>query len=547
MKSHVAVSKYKFDLVLLTILLIVGIKYIYGVSEYTDIALYDESIYLHSGLTLFQNGFPNLSFSPLYAIYYYILSIFQHDPIKLYYLNYIVLTAMMPVLFYLYLRMFGIFKLPSFFLSIILLISNANYGLSPKVCIFALYIILFSTIFIRYQNKTEYKFLLACISLFIASFARPEFMASFIIMFSIFAMYSIRCGFKYKNYTSLKMVLGLLFLASLSYLIMDGLPIFSKGGPERSFVAFGQHFAINCVERSKINIDPWTNWEVAVRANFGSAKTIKQALMNNPAVFFLHIKQNIIRLPAVLFNMIGCRHNLILPGNLTYWLNISLILIISLALTIKLSKLLNKSFFLSIKAFFKKKIILLLFMSAAILPCIVSGALIYPAPPYLLLLVVMILTIIGIFISSITSEPNKLKLYISYSILFVFIVPCLSNSQPKYYLIYKETIQTIQNLHLTKSVNLLDIDGGYSHYLTSNFRWVLATKKNANFDTFLLDKKINMIVVSDRLNDNLKYRSDKKWSDFLSNYNKYGFNKIRIPGAQLCGYNKFILLHNSLK
>jgi len=83
MKLYNLINKHKHDLILLLFLVFIGIKYIFYVSGYTDIGLYDESVYLNSGLNLFKKGLPNVNYSPLYAIYYYILSIYQHNAIKL--------------------------------------------------------------------------------------------------------------------------------------------------------------------------------------------------------------------------------------------------------------------------------------------------------------------------------------------------------------------------------------------------------------------------------------------------------------------------------
>jgi hypothetical protein len=535
-------NKYKYDLVLLFFLFIIGVKYINGVSTYTDIALYDESLYLYNGINLFKNTFPDINLGPLYSIYYYILSIFQHDAIKLYYLNYAVLTAMMPILSYIYFRMFDIYKLPAFFLSIILLVSHSNYLMTPKVTLFALYLIFFATVFIKHSNKIEYQLVFTCVSFFIISFVRPEFMVSLISMLLIFTMISLRYVFKYKKYAHLKMCLVLFTLSIIAYLTMDGLPMLNKGATQRSFLAFAQHYAVNSVNfnKSKIKLNPMTDHEIIVRQSFGEAKTVKQAFINNPKEFFNHIKRNIIVFPFCFYFMIGCQHNLILPGHFSYWLNISIIIMILICYTIKLSKLSYQNFVLFMTNFKKNSILLLLFMFIATIPSIISALLIAPDFRYLLPLLVLILTIIGIIISCITIEPTKLIPYF-FCILFIFIVPCLSHYQPKQYLETKYIIQTIQNLQLSTPIQILDIDGGYSMYQTPNYHWVLPLIKDTDFDKFLLNEKINMIVVSDCLINNSKFKTDKKWLEFLSNYNSYGFSRIDIPNS-----DKFILIQNLL-
>ena len=78
-------TKIYIDTFAVGILLILGFKYLYGFERFVDIALYDESNYLYHGINLFQSGFPNAQLSPFYSAWYYFLSLFQSDNIKLYY------------------------------------------------------------------------------------------------------------------------------------------------------------------------------------------------------------------------------------------------------------------------------------------------------------------------------------------------------------------------------------------------------------------------------------------------------------------------------
>ena len=83
------------DFAVLMIILLVGWVYTFEIESVLDIALYDETSYLYRGL-LIPNGFPSAEAAPLYALWYYLLSLLQHDAIDLYFLNYKLMTVLPP-------------------------------------------------------------------------------------------------------------------------------------------------------------------------------------------------------------------------------------------------------------------------------------------------------------------------------------------------------------------------------------------------------------------------------------------------------------------
>jgi hypothetical protein len=103
------------------------------------------------------------------------------------------------------------------------------------------------------------------------------------------------------------------------------------------------------------------------------------------------------------------------------------------------------------------------------------------------------------------------------------------------------TIRAIQSLKIIEPVNILDADGGYCIYLSDNYHQVLQLDKSENFDLYLLDKKINMIVVNQPLSVDTRFRHDREWRQFLRNYTEFGFTQIDIPNIE----NK-ILIRNEL-
>jgi hypothetical protein len=132
----------KSDIFSITILLIAGWKLTYGLENYIDLVHCDDSYYLENGLILLKEGFSQPHWAPLYQLWFYILSLFQSDNVKLYFLNYKLLSVLCPVLIYAFLRRYSLPVILSIFISGYMLISFANLFNTPKVSHLAMIIVL---------------------------------------------------------------------------------------------------------------------------------------------------------------------------------------------------------------------------------------------------------------------------------------------------------------------------------------------------------------------------------------------------------------------
>jgi hypothetical protein len=95
---------------------------------------------------------------------------------------------------------------------------------------------------------------------------------------------------------------------------------------------------------------------------------------------------------------------------------------------------------------------------------------------------------------------------------------------------YIETINFIKSLGIEEQVNLLEAEGGFNFYLADNFRSLSVDEKDTNFSEFLEEKDINMIVVTDRLEQKMKLSDAEEWQWFVDDhYRDLGYEKISIP------------------
>src|SRR5262249_11113736 len=67
-----------------------------------------------------------------------------------------------------------------------------------------------------------------------------------------------------------------------------------------SFIAFGQHYAVNVVRRNHLHVSAYVHFAEILRADFGDAQTFGQALRANPRAILRHLRDNALSLPVAL-------------------------------------------------------------------------------------------------------------------------------------------------------------------------------------------------------------------------------------------------------
>ncbi len=514
------------DAFVIFILLISGWKYIYGLEKILDVGLYDESTYLYNGVTLFVNGLPGAQAAPLYAIWYYLLSLIQPDTIQLYSLNYKVFTVLTPILLYILLRNQDVHPISSAIISFFFLISDANWTMWPKVSHFSLIIILAFLILATYRKISLFSSLaFILIGSLLSSYARPEFFLTYLLFLAIFIgllVISTR-----KEWQSSRLA------TFVSVVLVSGILISSFGLPlsgNRSLVAFGQHFSVNWTQWNRDSgLSPWTNWEEIINQNFGNIDSPMEALFSNPVLFFSHTIANVIGTPEVLFNLFFQHTNLVLSNQLRATEGYILFGLILLLLFISRNRWLPQ---LHDRLHASRNSLLI--YSLFLITSFISVVAIFPRPHYLLLPGVLIIIAIAALVLGQNPDQQRLNnrlILIGLGMIIFFVTPQIYQGGEG----FKPNIQTItfiRDLDINEDINMLEGDGGYCYYLGDNCHRISQEEKNVGCNTFLSDRKINMIVLSDVLMVDSRFREDVECMYFLGNYEDFGYTKLDIPEVE---------------
>jgi hypothetical protein len=110
-----------------------------------------------------------------------------------------------------------------------------------------------------------------------------------------------RRGVALKQINLLPLLVGtILFAFCIGYTIVG-----PQTSIDRTWVAFGQHFALNIKEADDPVGDPWVEWETFVASAFPTSHSVAEAMRENPAMFGWHLSYNILhRLPEELYERV---------------------------------------------------------------------------------------------------------------------------------------------------------------------------------------------------------------------------------------------------
>jgi len=497
------------------ILLISGLLFTWGIEAGLDIGLYDESNYLFRGVNIHQLGIPAPEWAPLYSIWYFILSLYEPDHVNLYFLNFKLVTILPPLLCYIFLRANRVKILVSLLIAWLFLISRSNGFTWPKVSHFALILMMLTFIAVSRTQTRFGSIWFALIGSLSVSYVRPEYFIICIIMFVLLlriTAYGEKDRFRQNR-------AGLLTagLAIFGALLLFGIP-WSK---TRSIGAIGQHFSVNWVTWTESNMNPWTNWQTIVMENFGKIETVQEMVLSNPTLFGQHIIYNVKNLFPAIWKQL-------LPISIDQENTIQIFLV-----AIVLFSLLTY-YFIRLICSARPNYLLLALMGLFLVPILLSVTVIYPRDHYLSICIAIVVFGIAVLIGgrSDTTQVSNVKPWqiAIIGLLLILLTPNLVDqigaNQPTL-----STIRFIQSLQIVESVNILEAEGGYPIYLGDNFHRVAEFHKDREFSKFVDEQNINMIVASERMKNDARYREDQEWHKFVTNFAAQGFSHFIIPNT----------------
>lgn len=508
------------------ILLIAGIKWAWQLPKYMDITFGDEAQYLRYGLDLFHTI--KKDWGPSYNIWYKFLSIFQHHPIQLFYLNYQVTAILAAILLFVFLMRYNISFFLSIWLSFCFLLSPTVIDTWPRVSHFAVIVLLAFLIAVRNTVVTSRKMLIVTLAFYIAAYARPELFSSFVLISFVTAFYLFKERKLVRSWLPLLIiVVGIIAVNFIIY----RLPADSYKGINRTYIAFSQHYAINYVIEHKAHFNPVSEWIDFAHKTFGTCADFGCILKTH---FGLVLHNSILNLKNYAFTLMQFVITILFPVKIIGNKKLQLLIIagfILLTILVLANQTTRKKFAEQLQQ--HKLLLLILFLFG--LPSMGASVLIFPRQHYLLMHCLLLIFITAMLINSI-SLSHKIHPGLVCLLFIPLLIISPSAKKYNYYQLEREnknhcsehlveylTAKNDSKPHVIFSNHLslsMMLPGNFSDYNTE-----YEYKPGMQFSSILRQKNIDYIVVRDILLHEKLLNSDSSWTNFMRDPALYHFKK----------------------
>lgn len=525
------------------IIFLFGWNFTKDIYQSVDVLFWDEANYMQSGLQITEKF--NKSWGPSYAIWYKLISFFESDSLKLYYLNFRLMTILPAIVLFIFLAISNIRYWVSFSIGLFFVFATINLPTWPKISHYCIFVILTGMIFMKYIPSYLVK--IAFISLFALSisYARPEFYLSYIAIMGLFIIALCYKEFRTRNAFIFSLVLVFFGFAIQAYM---GNPLFNFKG-DRSALAFAQHFMFNYFQWNNIDQDFWITWMSYYDELFGNASSIKEAYMSNKRMFNLHFLTNFQNYFSQAFSLFS---DAMLPNSLISIPTNGRITILVIGGITMLSAVFSNKYLEVLHQSLKKNLLSIVLILLLVGPTFISCFIIYPRKHYIIFHFIALIFFIAILVFSKSSKSSSFDKYtaIFTTIVLAFVIFNFPSTKDyKHFDLWREetsqanllTIEKIQSYHLKDTVHILENEGGMNIFLGKNYKWVRGFMKDTTWTAYLQKEHVDIIYVTPSLTKYPTLKSDTTWMDFEKNPEKYDYEKV-LTGP----HQPYLLIHKNI-
>jgi hypothetical protein len=261
-----------------------------GIGALLDLRVHsDETIYLRHGAGLGALALPDASWSPLYCVWYAVLSALEPDGPRLYTLSYVALVTATTGLVYLLLLGLRAHALAAAAGSLAYLLSNAAVA-HPHVGLFALLLILAGANVVVRARSEPAAYLAAGVTAALLPFARPEYVVSLGLFVAAGALALVVRRRRGRSAGDLRW--AALFVAAVA------VPFAAFGNPatgNKQWLSFCGSFLFaqpSYIPAPEPFVFPY-NCVVVMPQVFGDADSLPEALVRNPGAVAGHVLANV--------------------------------------------------------------------------------------------------------------------------------------------------------------------------------------------------------------------------------------------------------------
>lgn len=527
----------RWSILLLGMALIAITAWFFTSDIYTsvDILFWDEVNYLNSGKQMFAKF--NNQWGPSYAVWFKLLSFFESDTLKLYFLNYRLMTLLPAMALFGLLATSNVRIWIAFSVSLLFLFAQINLPVWPKISHYVVFVFLMGMIVMRFLPTTFVKLaFMSLVSLFIA-FSRPEFYLTYlsILGLSVLALIFDSTSRNLKVFLPAVAMIGLSFLVQL----VIGNPLFNFQG-DRSALAFAQHFMLNYFEWNGIDQDFWITWMSYYESEFGNASSLKEAFAKNGDLFIQHVTCNIQGYVTSGYRLFS---DVMLPEKIVALPLAARMLVLVLGGAISITILGKKKYLETLTNNLQRNMLIVLLLLLFVGPSLIACVLIYPREHYMFLHVpIVILIACLMFFSQPTSNKPTIWLNTIPALGFLALCWCIMPSTKgyDYFDLWRKensqanlkTVEKLRAYNFSAPVRIIENEGGINLFLSNNYTWIRGFMKDRPWVDYIAAEQVNMVYVTPSLEKYPTLQQDTTWPDFKQHPEKYGFREIRTGEHQ---------------
>ncbi len=521
--------RYGLDLALLACLALAGLRLSSGLEAVVDLTLFDETGYLYAGTHLRSAGLLPPAWAPLYGVWYFGLAQLQPEPVALYYLNYRVLATGAPLLVYLLLRAYALPRLLALSCAWCFLLAAANLPVWPKPGSLALCLSMLFLIVARDLRSPTRSTLILTLGALLCSYVRPEYALAGALLFGLYLALLWRGRARLVARVELAQ-LAVFLVAAFGLAATFGLAALDRNN-DRGFEAFAQHYALNWATWRQSSLDPWTEYERAIAESFGAVDSLGAAALANPGALARHVASNLLGYPPALAAAFLVHFTPLLPPAAPWSRTAGAWALGLLALAAVAWGCVRRRG--ELRRRLSEHGLRLAIFGLLCAPAALSAVLIYPRPHYLLLHGVVAALALGLLLAE-APRPGRgaAIVCVAAGLSVVALTPPVAKTwlaagdagHPN-----RDTVEFIRGLAISAPTNLLEAEGGFHVYLGDQFERVPPDAKTGGFMTFLRERRIGMVVVSEKLER--AFGGDPEWRALMADPAAAGFRRMVIPGT----------------
>jgi hypothetical protein len=271
-----------------------GVKAAYGGWEIHDLDAADECCYMIVGLSVGKQGIPPVESSPIYILWDGLLGRLGVPATNIPFVSWAGLACLLPASLYILVRALGGGRLAALVAGG-LLPATTLIDIYPYPMHLATVVLALGTALAACFRRAAPTAAVLGLTLLLATFTRPEFLYSLYLFVPLAGLGG--AWMLWRRPESRRSVL----ISAVGFAAAAGLVLWVFGSPKgegrRSLVAFGQHYALNRALAGARPENPWHQWRMYVRDDFGDAATLGDVWRANREAFLWHVKTNAGNLP----------------------------------------------------------------------------------------------------------------------------------------------------------------------------------------------------------------------------------------------------------